>query len=194
MAGDRHCQTTTICAWTSSRNRMLQGLWVQGTTGSATAPFRAFYNLAACFMIEENCPSVTPAPIAAVLDTPPVAVMSSASASSAPDHCGRAWGISLAPRRTSFQRMTHLLVGQDVAANVPLAPLDQLDVRLHALLGKGLGEQVADVRVRVQAGELGWGSRRSAYAFAARLRQRRTVINCQIKPSFPSLFRQSSRQ
>lgn len=50
--------------------------------------------------------------------------------------------------------ITHLLVGQDVAADLALAPLDELDVSLHAFGGERLGEQVADVRVGVQAGKL----------------------------------------
>ena len=52
------------------------------------------------------------------------------------------------------RRAAYLLVGQDVAADLALAPLDELDVGLHALGGERLREEVADVRVRVQTSEL----------------------------------------
>ena len=51
-------------------------------------------------------------------------------------------------------RTTYLLVGQDVAADLALATLDQLDVGLHTLGGERLGEEVADVGVRVETSEL----------------------------------------
>lgn len=45
-------------------------------------------------------------------------------------------------------------MSENVASDVPLATLDELDIRLHALSGERLGKQLADVRVRVQTTEL----------------------------------------
>lgn len=78
--------------------------------------------------------------------------------------------------------VTYPLVGQDVAADLALAPLDELDVSLHAFRGKRLREEVADVRVGVQAGEL---SPMSATLNSTSSNQPLTVMNCQLKPSLP---------
>lgn len=54
----------------------------------------------------------------------------------------------------SVVMITHLLMGKDIAADVALAALDQLDVGFHAFLRKGASELVVDVRIRMQTGEL----------------------------------------
>jgi hypothetical protein len=40
-------------------------------------------------------------------------------------------------------------MSQDIAADLPLSLLDELDVCLHAFLGERSGEEVGDVCVRV---------------------------------------------
>ena len=50
--------------------------------------------------------------------------------------------------------ITDLLVSENVASNVTLPTLNQLDVGLHALLREGFREEVRDVSVRVQATKL----------------------------------------
>lgn len=45
-------------------------------------------------------------------------------------------------------------MSEDVTADLTLTRLDQLDVGLHALSLEGLGEEVADVGVRVETSEL----------------------------------------
>lgn len=70
---------------------------------------------------------------------------------------------------------TDLLVSEDVASDVAFSALDELDVGLHALRGERIGEQVADVSVRVKAGEL-----MSAVSVGLNMTlQRLTVMNCQ---------------
>ena len=49
---------------------------------------------------------------------------------------------------------TYLLVREHVRADLALPALDELDVGLHALSLEGLGEEVADVGVRVETSEL----------------------------------------
>ena len=81
--------------------------------------------------------------------------------------------------------MAYLLVGEDVAADLALAPLDELDVGLHALCRERLGERIVDVRVRVETSELVKGP--VNFIFALRCgRTKLTVMNCQTKPSLPS--------
>jgi hypothetical protein len=46
------------------------------------------------------------------------------------------------------------LVSEDVATDVGFARLDEVDVRLHAIGGEGLGEELRDVGIRVETGEL----------------------------------------
>ena len=46
------------------------------------------------------------------------------------------------------------MMGEDVAPDLALAALDELDVGLHALGREGLGEEVGDVGVGVEAAEL----------------------------------------
>jgi hypothetical protein len=50
---------------------------------------------------------------------------------------------------------THLLMCQNVTADVSLFSLDELHVGLHSFLGEGSGEFVVDVRVGVESGKLG---------------------------------------
>ena len=45
-------------------------------------------------------------------------------------------------------------MGKDVALNLPLAALNNLDVSLHTGLGEVLSEQVGDVGIGVEATEL----------------------------------------
>ena len=83
-------------------------------------------------------------------------VMSWLSMNSAPDHC-RCERKRPSAHRTSpkyAHGRTDLLMSEHVAPNVPLPPLDELDVGLHTLLGERGREQVRDVRVRVQTAEL----------------------------------------
>lgn len=45
------------------------------------------------------------------------------------------------------------LMSENVTSDVPLPPLDELDVGLHALLGESGGEEIGDVGVRVKTSE-----------------------------------------
>lgn len=45
-------------------------------------------------------------------------------------------------------------MSEDVASNIPLTALDELDIRLHALGCECLGEELADVGVGVETTEL----------------------------------------
>lgn len=49
---------------------------------------------------------------------------------------------------------TDLLVGQDIAANLPLSTLNQFDIRLHTFRLEARREKLVDIRIRVETSEL----------------------------------------
>ena len=67
-------------------------------------------------------------------------------------------------------RATPFLMREHVGAELALLTLDDLDVRLHAVLGEVLREEVADVRVRVQATELRKRKRKCEYSRKTRVK------------------------
>lgn len=117
----------------------------------------SIYNFAK--LIFANCVSVDPPlPIALVLLIPPVAVINSASAYSAPDHCQPHFhSIS------SHRRFTRVAKKKEVDTYVlmlhhltPLGDLHLLNlrrIRLHPVLCERLGEPVGDESVGMQPGE-----------------------------------------
>lgn len=114
-------------------------------------------------LLFENCSSVTPLPMAAVDETPPVTVLSKLSTYSAPLHYYAS--LALWPnQKVKRERQANLLMRQHIRAELSFLPLDKFDVGLHALLRVLPCEQVRDVTVRVQTTELSRPATVSAHA------------------------------
>ena len=90
--------------------------------------------------------------------TPPVTVLRRLSTNSAPDHCGKEGRVEVSARtktKTSDSgRKTHSLMSENVTSDIPLPPLDELDVSLHSLLSERGSEEVGDVGVGVKTSKL----------------------------------------